>query len=546
MAVSINQQESKSHLVAAGNDKIFVEADVAGTLTELTGLVVDTSDNLNMFSGAQKAFIVNGTILKIADFSNTKLTVSALTTAPNRGSSIQQAGTNAVMVVDFVNAAKTEIYGFTTTDAAFDAAGALTDQGGNMDPAAPVPSAVAEASTAPHHYDWTTYVGGTTGGGVDGDAASGSLPSKCYLGCWYRGRAVLSGNPADPHQWYMSRQLNPFDFAYVANDAQTPIAGQDGDAGKIGDIVRALIPFHDDYMIFACASSLHYLQGDPAVGGELHSIDDFGGIFGAMSWCFDKRGDLYFVGTDGISKMKKGSMVIENLTQMTIPKLMEDEAANPSTHRITCGYDKRRDGIIISVTLLADGSNSNYFYSIRAKGFFPETYPDECGPYSLLYYPSNISANSDLLVGSRDGYVRHFDDTAKDDDIGVSDQAISSLCLMPLADLDAESDDGQGKINSTTIETAGGDANGTFGDTDGVTLDISVADNAEKLVESIRDGDTPLFTSTVTGPGRQLRIRSKARGKWLGLLLKNSTAAQTWALGKLSVQMKLAGTIKGK
>jgi hypothetical protein len=518
---------------------------VAGTLTEVTGLTVDTSDNLNMFSGAQKAFIVNGTILKIVDFSNTKLTVSALTTAPNRGSSIQQAGTDAVMIVDFVNAAKTEIYGFTTTDEAFDTSGALTDQAGDMDPTAPVPSAVAEASTAPHGYDWETYAGGETGGGSKGNVASGSLPAKCYLGAWYRGRAVISGNPEDPHQWYMARQLNPFDFAYIANDAQTPIAGQDGDAGKIGDIVRALIPFHDDYMIFGCATSLHYLQGDPAVGGELHSIDDFGGIFGAMSWCFDKKGDLYFVGTDGVSRIKKGSMDIENLTQITIPKLIEDEAANPTTHRITCGYDKRRNGVVISVTLLADGSNSNYFYSISAAGFFPETYPDECGAYSMLYYPSNASANSDLLIGSKDGYVRHFDDAAKDDDIGASDQAISSLCLMPLLNMDKQNDNGQGRIGSTTIETAGGESGGTFADTDGLALDIFVADNAEKLVEGVRDGDTPLFTKTVTGPGRQLRIRSKARGKWLGMLLKNSTAAQTWALGKLSVELKLAGKIKG-
>lgn len=545
MAVSIDPQESLKHLVAAGNNSIYAEVTgVAGTLTQVAGLTVDTSDNLNMFSGAQKAFIVNGTIRKIVDFSNTKLTVTALTTAPDRGATITQLTSGATMVVDFVNTAKTEIYGFTTSGT-FVTTGGYTLSGGNMDPETRVPSAVAEASTAPHGYDWTSYAGGAKGGGYNGDQASGSLPVKCYLGAWYRGRAVLSGNPNDPFQWYMSRQLNPFDWAYIANDAQTPIAGQDGDAGKIGDIVRALLPFHDDYMIFGCATSMHYLQGDPAVGGEMHSIDDFGGIFGAHSWCFDKRGDLYLVGTDGVSRIKKGTISIENLTQLSIPKLLEDEAADPTTHRVVCGYDKRRDGIVISFTLLADGSNSNYFYNIISKGFFPETYPNECGPYSMLYYPANASANSDLLLGCKDGYVRHFSDTAKDDDIGASDQAISSACLMPIVDLDAENDNGQGRINSTTIETAGGSANGAFADTDGVTLDISVADNAEKLVEAVRDGDTPLFTKTVTGPGRQLRIRSKARGKWLGMLLKNSTAAQTWALGKLSVEMKLAGKIKG-
>jgi hypothetical protein len=59
------------------------------------------------------------------------------------------------------------------------------------------------------------------------------------------------------------------------------------------------------------------------------------------------------------------------------------------------------------------------------------------------------------------------------------------------------------------------------------------------------DGATPLHTETVSGPGRQLRFRGKARGKWLGILIKNNTAAQSWALGKLSVEDKLAGRIKG-
>jgi hypothetical protein len=488
-----------------------------------------------MFGGAQKAFIVNGTNLKIVDFANTKLTVSALTTAPVRGSLIQQAGTDAVMSVDFVSEDKTTIYGFTTTDEAFDTSGILTDQSGNMDPDNPVPSAVAEASDAPHGYDWTVYP----------NDESGSLPAKAYLGAWYRGRAVLSGNPEDPHQWYMSRQLNPFDFAYVALDAQTPVAGTDADAGKVGDIVRALIPFHDDYMIFGCATSMHYLQGDPAAGGEMHSIDDFGGIYGAQSWCFDKRGDLYFVGTDGISRIKKGTVNITNLNQLSIPLMLEDEDIDPSTHRITCGYDKRRDGVIIAITLLADGSNSNYFYSIRAEGFFPETYPDECGAYSLLYYPSNSSVESDLLIGGRDGYVRKFDDLAKDDDIGGSDQIIESNCLMPIVDMSVDDDNGRGRLLSTTLTTAGGRVAGEYKDTDGLTMDIHVADDSETLVEDVIDGATPIHSETVSGPGRQLRFRGKARGKWLGILIKNNTAAQSWALGKLSVEDKLAGRIKG-
>lgn len=533
MAVSIDQQSGNRYLVASGNNTVYTEGNVAGTLTEVAGLTVDTSDNLNMFSGLQKAFIINGTILKIVDFVNTKLTVTALTTSPTRGSTVTQLTSNATMVVDFVNTAKTEIYGFTTSGT-FVTTGGYTLSGGGMDPETRVPSAVDEASTAPHGYDWTVYPGG----------ASGSLPAKCYLGAWYRGRAVLSGNPNDPHQWYMSRQLNPFDFAYVALDAQSPVAGTNSDAGKVGDIVRALIPFHDDYMIFGCASSMHYLQGDPAVGGELHSIDDFSGIFGAHSWCFDKIGDLYLFGADGISRIKRGTTFVQNLSILHLPTLLEDEAADPTTHRIVLGYDKRRNGIVISITLLEDGSNSNYFYDIKGEGFFPETYPNQCGAYSMIYYPANSEANADLLIGCKDGYVRKFSDASKDDDIGGSDQAISSNVLLPIQDLNPEDDEGQGRLQSTTVELSGGASGGDHSDSDGATIDIHVRDSAEKLVEAVKDGDTPLITRTFAGTGRQKRIRDKARGKWLGIVLKNSTATESWSLSKLSVVSKIAGRIK--
>lgn len=521
---------------------------MAGTLTAINGpdratpMVVDTSDNLNIISGLQKAYVVNGSILKIADFSNHRLDLNgAMTRYPMRGQLLTQAVSGAVMSIDYIDSTNNYVYGFVISGT-FDTSNTV-DAPGMQPTATLVPSNIETAEDGPLGYDWKTYPDAYNVS-LDVTESYGSLPAKCYLAAWYRGRAVLAGNPADPFQWYMSRQLNPFDYAYVANDAQTPVAGGNGDAGKIGDIVRALIPFHDDYMLFGCASSMHYMQGDPSAGGSLHSIDDFTGIFGAMSWCFDGIGDLYMFGNDGISVVRKDTLVIDNVSRFSIPELLEDEGANPETHRITLGYDKKRDGVVIAITVLADGSNSNYFYDIKAAGFFPETYPVECGVYSQLYYPANIEANSDLLVGGRDGYVRKFSDSAKNDDVGPVERAISSECLMPLVNTNEEQEDGQGRLNTMTVTLSGGSSGGSHPDSDGVTLDIHVNDDAETLVEAIQDGDTPIHTVDIIGSGRQNRLRKKARGKFLGVMLKNSTISETWALGKLSIGLKNAGRIK--
>jgi len=343
----------------------------------------------------------------------------------------------------------------------------------------------------------------------------------------------------------MSKTTNPFNWLYASTDPLSAVAGNNADAGEIGDIIRALIPYKDEYLLFGCASSLWMLTGDPAGGGIISEVDLTVGMFGANSWCFDGDGNLYFWGTGGIYKSPLGFRSVENLTEINMPNLLADEDVNASTHRITMGYDLKRHGILICITKLSDGSNSNYWYDLKLKGFFPETYPDQCGPYSLYYYSANDNDYADLLVGCKDGYIRKFDND-KDDDIGGSDQKINSYAVWPIQHL-SEDNDKQGKLTSLTIELAGGaGANGTntFADTDSVTYEIHVADDAETLIEDIRDGATPIATGTLSGPGRKARIRTKVRGAWLGLKFLNSEDTETWAINRVFATIQEAGRIK--
>jgi len=498
-------------------------------LTELTAANgdIDTSDQLNIFEGFQKLFIVNGANLKVADFINTKLTHSALATPHAKGDILTQASSNATMVVDFTDSTKTHTYGYVTSGT-FNATNEVTGSGGGT---AFTPSAV---TSNPHWYDWTVYPGGS----------SGTMPTKAYLGCLYRGSCVLAGHPTYPYQWWMSRIGDPWDWLYVVNDPLSPCTSGNADAGETGDIIRALIPYKDDYLIFGCSHSLWILRGDPRAGGSLDELDLTVGIFGANSWCFDGNGNLYFFGTGGIYKISRDFTSVIPLSNLLIPKLIEDESISTSTHRICLEFDRKRNGIKIDITKIADGTNSNYWYDLTLERFYPESYPDECGVYSSYYYDSNDPDSRGLLLGCKDGYVRWFDDTAKDDDIGATDEAINSYVVLPITFIGNLEEDKEGKLVSLTFELGGGASSGAFSDTDGLSYDVHVGDDAETVLEDIEDGATPFATGTLSGPGRKTKIPCRARGSYVGIKLYNSTASETWVLNRLIGEVTPAGKVR--
>ena len=520
-------------LVAFGYNEAWYE-DSSGSMASLsvaTGTVcsIDTTDQLVAFEGYSKAFVANGSILKVADFINTRLTTCAVVSDateiyPIKGTVLTGGTSGAVMVCDYITAAtgSANVYGYVTSGT-FVSTDTVTGTNATGSVTAVSFSLCAPVVANPHWYDWTVYPGGTYG----------SMPSKAYLGCLYRGRAVLSGNPIYPNQWYMSRQANPWDWAYAAADSQSPVAGNNADAGQTGDIIRCLVPYGDDYLLFGCASEIWILRGDPAAGGSMDRLTSTTGIFGAFSWCFDTQRNLYFWGNHGIYKLSPDFSTMENISQNVLPNLVKDEGINPNLHRITMGYDQIREGLLISITTVATGSNSCYWYDLRSGGFFPESYPVECAPYSMYYYNSNAASLVNMLVGGSDGRIRVFDDSAKDDDIGSTDQAISSKALIgPLqiaTDVDTRS-----RMNTITVVTGR--------DTDSATLNIYGKDTAEEIVDSYLAGSTPFNTVTL-GAGRTQRFRPRTRASYLGLAIENTTSTQTWNFEKAATQVKPAGEI---
>lgn len=534
-------------LIAVSFNELWYESS-AGTMEELTAAHADinTALPLQIFEAYQKIFIVNKSNLKVADFGNVKLhttdIVPADKTYPRHGTLIEATGgadSGAKMVVDYITVLDGDcyVYGHRITTATFldtDICVATIDEGDvsfTLD---------ADEATGPFWYNWTTYGNSTT---------FGSLPNKATLGCNYRGRVMLAGDPEYPYQWYMPRQGNPWDWVYTAGDARSGVAGGNSDAGEIGDIITALIPYKDDFLIFGCANSIWCLAGDPCEGGSINELDLTTGIYGAQSWCIDGEGNLYFWGTNGIYRTAIPGIPV-CISEVRLPKLVEDEAVDPSTYRITLAYSRRRVGIVICITKLSDGSNSNYWFDLRTNGFFPETYPGVGGVFSAHYYEAIDPDYRQLIFGCNDGYLRFFNDSLKSDNdsgdaAGAGTIAIDSYVgfgPMPMA----EDPKLTGKLTGLTCVTAGGATGGSQSDSDDITYKIFTANSAEEVIEKLVANTNPNIAGTIKAPGRQRgnNIRRKIKGVYMGLKLQNNTVAETWGFEQLMLDFRQSGRFK--
>lgn len=525
-------------LIAIGNNEVWREA-TAGTMSEITDAKndIDVTDVLNAAIAFQKMIIANGTNLKVLDFVNTKIVTADVNPAaadgpPDFGTIITGAS-GAKMIVDYITAidGACTVYGKRTTTTTFVAGENVTGTNPSTSPYYGTAGAIdfdmtAVAEVAPEHwYDYTVY---------GADAANyGAMPDKVYQVCKYRGRIQLCGNPNLPHQWYQSRQLNIFDYLYVAGDAQSPVAGNDADCGEVGDIVKVAIPYSDDYLIYGCANELWVMSGDAAFGGELNPIDQTTGILGDRAWCWDDKVNLYMLCTAGLLRIPKGFGQVENLTRELWPDFVTDLAFDSSLHRITLAFNPEEFGIHIFKTTLADGTCSGWWYDLRTEGLFPDAIPTAMGIYSAFYYQTESPSYRKLLVGCADGYIKSFDKSELNDD---GTKITSYVGFAPLALSTHSRKDGI--IKNLDVITGIGDT-----DSNNVTCTVHVARTAAQVIKKLDDGDTAAMTKVFIAPNwtKSNLDRRSVRGQWGAIVLTNDTVDQSWSMERLIVDSKEVG-----
>jgi len=350
-------------------------------------------------------------------------------------------------------------------------------------------------------------------------ATAGTLPQQCPLICSYRNRIVLGKDQT----WYMSKQGDPLDWDTTATGIAAAVSGTTADAGQVGERLSAMVPWSDDYLIFASQCTLYILRGDPNEAGRIDIISHNVGIIDKFAWCHDPNGTLYFLGEDGFYKMAPGAQPV-NLSENNLP--VELGRVNIELTEPILQWDKERHGVMIYLTARASGPSVHWFYDIRTEGFFRDVYQTDHGPTAARDYGSDSKFFRKMVLGGRDGYLRTMDRFAKEDD----GAAIESYVIYAPQRL-AKNEMQAGIIQLTQMVTALG--------TDAVDYEIRLHNTHEYAWRAVARE-----SGTWSGGKLQYTNRTRLRGGSVAIKLGRNTSGSYWGVEKLMMVAKAAGMVE--
>ena len=449
----------------------------------------------------------------------------------SRGETVTQATSGAEGIFDESIGNLHMIYRTETT--AFDTTHKIT---GGTSSAYVTPSAV---TYPPYWTAWTTrtLTEPAAGTGTISNSTNYLPVGGSNIGCLFNGRLLIN-SIQNPNQWTASRHRDPQDFQVSQSDVGTPVSSQTGKLGVVGDQITAMVPFLDHYMYFGCLDEIFVMRGDPGYDAHITNTSRKVGMFGPEAWAFDEKGNLFFLSMDGFYFLPAAAGFSggqpENLTYKRLPNLVSAIGLNRRTDRVCMAYDKDRYGINVSITLMDGTYGIAFFWDLRLNALFPDTYNDsDHFPSAMYYYNSRKAATRGLLMGCNDGYVAKYDDTELSD---RDSNAIDSYCTLgPFQAFNKMRR--QGSLNELSLRLAK--------DTDGVDVSIYAGDDAETVVNNVKDADTPKASKTFTGGGRRPVYRPKTKGAVFAVQLRNNTADERFALERITAKITDAGEVKG-
>ena len=365
-----------------------------------------------------------------------------------------------------------------------------------------------------------------------GTTIKGTLPLGCPLIATYRGRIVMAGAVYEPHAWYMSRQNYPRDWDLGADafDPQRPQASSVADTGQLGQPIRALAPFGDDYLIFGCPDELWILRGDPSIGASLDNFSRDHGIVAMGAWCYGPRGLILFLGQDGMFVIPAdGSSPPENLSDRPLPR--ELKRVDPEQYTVLMAYDAKAEGVHLYLASEDPRKRQHWWFDWGSRGFWPVTLDDDHEPTAICRHTSMSAFDNGVLLGGRDGRIRQYRDDHENDD----DVAISSHVLYGPIELGPS---GYGGMLQELVATLAQDSGAA-------DWEVHVGETAEEAVEAAMNGDTPVASGDVAGGTNWAAGLNNAEPVQCyggaAVVKVSGGAAQRWAIETILAQVQRAG-----
>lgn len=366
--------------------------------------------------------------------------------------------------------------------------------------------------------NYVKYNGGTVSTWT---ASAGSLPTnstnKCRLIELWNARIVMAGLIGDRHNWFMSKKgdASDWDYSPATVTVLTAAAGNNADAGKVGDIINAMIPYDDDTLIFLCDHSIWRMTGDPQEGGRIDKISDTTGGAWGRPWTKDDKGTIYFFGSrGGIFRMSEGSKP-EEITLNRIDQLLSE--IDLDTNLVRLGWDDDKKTLHVFVSPLTEGAATHFAWDQRTDSWWIDVFGDNNhNPLAVCLFDADDFADRRFLIGGMDGRIRYFDEDSKNDD-GTAIDAF--VYLGPVKG----SQDQRVKLNEMTANIVTG--------SDAVTWDQYRGESAQAAYAASS------YRSGTFSAGRSYAKRLPVAGHSIFIRLRNNTSAQWWGMEWLRCQI---------
>lgn len=253
--------------------------------------------------------------------------------------------------------------------------------------------------------------------------SSGEFLPTCKLLSVFNGRLV-GARPADNgHNWFMSKQGDPFNcdiFPFTVTEAEA-VEGAGSRTGANPDIINGFFQIRDDLAIVLCDHGVYRFTGDPMAGGSFHPITTItGGSFG-RSGAMDPYGAFYFFSSrGGVFRMAPDGVQIDSLTISKISRRLE--TLDLGTYRVEFQWGTEEDGLHVFVVPYGNGGThvEHYFWERQTNAWHADHFGNDTftniQPTTSCIIDGDLPHDRKVLVGCEDGYLRFYDEQAVNDD----------------------------------------------------------------------------------------------------------------------------------